>query len=118
MIDLMFQLPWPPSINRYWRNFKGRTIISKDGRDYRAAVIGKLGKGGPILSDRLAVEIYAYPPDNRRRDLDNVIKVPMDCLTHAGIWKDDSLIDDLRIVRKAVERNGRLMVRVRQINES
>ncbi len=31
-------LPWPPSVNTYWRMFKNRMIISKEGREYRVAV--------------------------------------------------------------------------------
>lgn len=38
-------------------------------------------------------------PDRRRRDLDNMPKALFDGLTHAGVWTDDSQIDDLRIVR-------------------
>lgn len=117
MIELMFKLPWPPSLNRYWRNVKGRTLISKEGRDYREEVINHIGKGTTMLHSRLAVEICAYPPDHRKRDLDNLFKGVLDSMTHAGVWKDDSLIDDLRIVRKAVDSEGRLMVRVRQVIE-
>ena len=31
-------LPWPPSVNTYWRNFDGRMIISARGREYRETV--------------------------------------------------------------------------------
>ena len=36
MIELTF--PWPPSVNKYWRTFQGRMIISAEGRSYRKAV--------------------------------------------------------------------------------
>ena len=36
MIELT--LPWPPSMNTYWRTFQGRMIISAKGREYRKAV--------------------------------------------------------------------------------
>ena len=32
-IKLVF--PWPPTVNTYYRNVKGRTIMSKAGRMYR-----------------------------------------------------------------------------------
>ena len=35
MIELT--LPWPPTVNTYWRNFGGRTIVSAKGRSYRKA---------------------------------------------------------------------------------
>lgn len=31
-----------------------------------------------------------FPPDARRRDIDNYNKALFDALTHAGIWEDDS----------------------------
>ncbi|WP_407065701.1 RusA family crossover junction endodeoxyribonuclease [Enterobacter kobei] len=38
------------------------------------------------------VEIILYPPDARRRDIDNYNKALFDALTHAGIWEDDSQV--------------------------
>ncbi|NBW22487.1 MAG: RusA family crossover junction endodeoxyribonuclease, partial [Caulobacteraceae bacterium] len=36
------------------------------------------------------VVIEAFPPDRRKRDLDNILKSLLDALTHAGVWEDDS----------------------------
>ena len=36
-------------------------------------------------------------------------------LTHAGVWKDDSQIDKLLIVRKGIEKPGRIVVTVTAI---
>lgn len=97
-------LPWPPSVNRYWRNVQGRTLISEEGRRYRDAVAGQaLEHRWPKHGDkRLTVRIEAWVPDKRRRDLDNMLKAALDALTHAGVWDDDSQIDDLRIVRMPI----------------
>lgn len=97
-------LPWPPSVNRYWRNLQGRTLISADGRKYRTEVVASVLqqlRRLPRLSGRLGVVIMVTPPDKRRRDLDNLFKAILDSLTHAGVWMDDSQIDDLHIVRQA-----------------
>lgn len=32
-------LPWPPSVNTYWRTFRGRMLISAHGRDYRVRAV-------------------------------------------------------------------------------
>jgi len=108
-------LPYPPSINRYWRNIqvgsKGRTLISREGRDYREDVLLLLrGRDQPILNGRLSVTMGLHPPDKRRRDLDNTIKVPLDALTHAGVWLDDSQIDEIVIRRLSVVEGGLLKV--------
>ena len=97
-------LPWPPSVNHYWRNVGGKTIISAKGRQYREAVRRlAIAESWPIHADkRLAVYIEAWVPDKRRRDLDNMLKAALDALTFAGVWDDDSQIDSLSIIRKPV----------------
>jgi len=92
-------LPWPPSVNKYWRTFQGRMIISAEGRSYRKAVADQvlIQRGAKHFACKLRVNIEAYRPDNRRRDLDNLLKAVLDGCTHAGVWEDDSNIVDLRI---------------------
>jgi crossover junction endodeoxyribonuclease RusA len=107
------ELPWPPSMNSYWRNVAGRTLISKDGRIYRDRIIaqgaaqGWGAHAGPVL-----VHITASPPDRRRRDLDNMLKPMLDALTHAHVWDDDSQIDGLHIVRALPVPGGLMVVEV------
>jgi crossover junction endodeoxyribonuclease RusA len=111
-------LPYPPSINHYWRQFRGRSILSRDGRAYRDLAVGvatdwrRLNGVTGAIPGRLAVHIAAYPPDGRRRDVDNIPKAVLDALKHAEVYEDDSQIDDLRIVRMAVEKPGRVEVTI------
>jgi crossover junction endodeoxyribonuclease RusA len=92
-------LPWPPSVNTYWRTFQGRMIISEKGRQYRKDVADQvlIQRGSKNFAGKMRVEIQAFRPDNRRRDLDNLLKAILDGCTHAGVWVDDSNIVDLRI---------------------
>jgi crossover junction endodeoxyribonuclease RusA len=98
---LMIVLPWPPTVNTYWRTVGGRMLISKGGRQYRDAVaeLAALHKWPKYGAARLSVQIEAWMPDKRRRDLDNLLKSMLDSLTHAGVWDDDSQIDGLAIWR-------------------
>ena len=66
-------------------------------------------------TDRLAVTIRVYPPDRRRRDLDNLTKSILDLLTKAKVWIDDSQIDDLRIIRQNIVPNGRIEIEICQL---
>jgi crossover junction endodeoxyribonuclease RusA len=100
-------LPWPPSVNDYWKHVfrgpnAGRVYIAPNGKQYREAI------GWLIRADKIApwpkeallrVTIAAHMPDRRKRDLDNLGKAVLDSLTHAGVWEDDSQIDDLRYYR-------------------
>lgn len=112
---MIIQLPWPPSVNHYWRSIPGRKhpIISEEGRDYRYKVERLLRDHGvPPITDALRVSIAAFPPDRRRRDLDNFHKAPLDALTHAGIYKDDSQIGALASARMPVQADGELALEI------
>jgi len=115
MAEINIKLPWPPSVNRYWRNVKGRTLISAEGRAYKKAVAGLVmakGLAGAFSGDdRLEVAIAAHVPDKRRRDLDNLLKASLDAITEA-IGVDDSQIDDLRIVRAEKMEGGELALTI------
>jgi crossover junction endodeoxyribonuclease RusA len=108
-------LPWPPSINHYWRHFRGRTVISQEGRTFRTNVCALLAGGGPRkppAGGRIALTLDAFPPDRRRRDLDNIQKPVLDALQHAGVYLDDSQIDLLVTRRCARMENGKLEIEI------
>lgn len=105
-------LPYPPSINHYYaRNRNGSVRLGDAGRSYRLEVWAKTRqKGLKRLLGPLAVEIEAYPPDRRVRDLDNLLKAVLDALQHAGAYENDSQIDRLTITRREVRKPGHLTV--------
>ena len=115
MTILQLTLPWPPTVNTYYRNVNGKTLISEKGREYRAAVADQvlIQRGAKMLEGRLAVAITAHVPDQRRRDLDNLLKSTLDALTHAGVWLDDQQIDSLSIERGPI--GGMLRVSVQEV---
>lgn len=100
---LTLELPYPPSVNTYWRHpgrgrLAGRHLISRKGREYRTQVgwlLRSQRAGSEPLQGRLDVTINAQPPDNRRRDIDNILKAIFDACTHGGFWLDDSQIKRL-----------------------
>lgn len=117
MIEL--ELPWPPSTNTYWRHptrgpLAGRHLISEKGRAYRNEVLACVlqAKSAKRLDSRLVLSIEAYPPDRRKRDLDNILKAACDSLVHACVIADDSLIDKLCIERKEVSSPGYIFVTI------
>lgn len=108
-------LPFPPSVNSCYRAIgRGRSILSKVGRTYRASVLTHIAAQGArtALLDRLAIAITLHPPDKRRRDVDNYLKAPLDALTHAGVWADDSQIDRLTVTRGDVRKGGAAIITI------
>ena len=102
------QLPLPPSMNTYWRNFRGRTILSQGGRDYKLAVqeyvtVNKIPNFG---SARLQAMITIFPRDRRKQDLDNRLKSLLDSLENAGVYESDSQFDKIEIARGSIKTGG------------
>ena len=108
MIEL--ELPWPPSVNRYYRHAEHRVLISREGRAYRQKVCSMLRGSGPMLEGPIEMTIDATPPDRRRRDLDNILKCLLDTLQHARFYRDDSQIKDLHCHMLEPNRTGGCVV--------
>ena len=125
-------LPWPPSVNTYWRSVpiktrRGRTnrvMISRRGREYRKAV-AKIVQEARLtrqlrgeLAGNLDVALWLAPPDKRGRDIDNYQKALFDALTHAGVWADDSQIKRLAVEWCQPQRHGGVVMAVEPIYSS
>jgi crossover junction endodeoxyribonuclease RusA len=102
------QLPLPPSVNTYWRNYRGRTVLSKNGREFKKAVqeyvtINNTPKFG---QHRLYGIISIFPRDRRIIDIDNRIKAILDALQDSGVFDDDSQFDKIEIARGSIKPGG------------
>ena len=116
-------LPWPPTANQYYRHVSkgplvGRVLLSETGRAYRKAVdaVVRQAKARKALAVPLEVRIAAYPPDRRKRDLDNLLKAALDALQASGVYLNDSQIDCLSIYRCEKVAGGQLEVAIEQFN--
>ncbi len=116
---IVLELPYPPSVNHHWRRVGHRTLISKEGRLFRKRVLTMLSvHHREPLAGRLHVRVLVYPPDRRRRDLDNIIKALFDALEHGGVYENDSQIDRLTIERGEVFKGGKAVVEITEVHSS
>ena len=98
---LKLKLPFPPSVNTYWRHVGNRVLVSKKGRQYQATVSSLLNRKDIEPHDGdLIVDIRLIPPDRRRRDVDNSLKALLDAMQFGGAYHDDA-----QIVRLTVEKH-------------
>ena len=115
MISYAMTLPFPPSVNHYWRHARGRTYVSEAGREYRSAVEARASGRFATLRGRLHVLVKLYPPDARRRDVDNSAKALLDALAHAGVYGDDSQTDKLTLERCEKAPGGAVFVEIAEV---
>ena len=113
----IIKLPYPPSMNTYWRNFRGNTVLSKAGREFKQAVWAcvmeqKIPKFG---NKRLEVTMWLYPRSKVVTDLDNRLKAVLDGLEDAGVYDNDGQIDILMIQRGAIRKGGGVDVMIEVI---
>ena len=117
MIEL--HLPYPPSVNHYWKTSGKRRYISAAGKAFRFDAHYAWHKAGsPTLGKaRVRVSVALYPPDRRRRDVDNSAKCVLDALEAIGVFDDDEQVDDLRFVRCERVEGGACIVMIEPIEQ-
>jgi Holliday junction resolvase RusA-like endonuclease len=108
-------LPYPPSVNHYWRHVGPRVLISRAGREFREHVRSVLAAwGGRPMAGPLRLVVDLFPPDRRRRDCDNALKALLDALQHGGAYADDSQIVKLEVSKHGPVAGGETVVRVEE----
>jgi crossover junction endodeoxyribonuclease RusA len=113
---VLLTLPYPPSVNHYWRRVGRRTLISREGRTFRRDVCALLtrGRGNGPRKPPAGGRIALMPSMRFRRigaaATSTTSRSP--CSTRSstpGVYEDDSQIDLLITRRGAVDaRSGRL----------
>jgi|TARA_R110000751_G_scaffold155207_2_gene260347 crossover junction endodeoxyribonuclease RusA len=109
-------LPYPPSVNTYWRANGKRRFISKAGILFTQEVIliVKQSKAKSFEEKRLAINVVIHPRSKRKFDLDNTLKAILDALMKAGMYNDDSQIDYIEIARGEAVKNGKAVINLNE----
>jgi len=136
MTDIRLILPYPPSVNHYWgtkvvtskltKKAKGRKrlivlrFLTKRAKQFRNDValhaIEQLGKP-PELRGRIAVIVEQFHGPGKVQDIDNCLKGLFDALEHCKVYRNDSQIDELLVVKKRRSAVGRVEVTIRPLGE-
>lgn len=113
-------LPFPPSMNAYWRSPGKGAKISAKGRSYRTDAIfsvwEQLKRVPKPITHEVDIHLILYPPTRAKRDLDNFQKALFDSLTHAGVWADDSQIKRMLVEWGDVTCHGKAEITINEFH--
>lgn len=130
---ISFILPWPPSVNHCkvqgiikttsnGKMYQIRTTSAKTKNFYscvREIALARNLNNSFFYNNsknfKIAALIDFYPPDNRKRDIDNPIKILLDSLVLSSIIYDDSQIYRLNVVKHEKVKNGAVEVKLLKI---
>jgi crossover junction endodeoxyribonuclease RusA len=114
---LLLNLPYPPSVNTYYRNFNGRMVLSAKGREFKQMVAEYVIENCvPKLGDaKLKITIIMRPRDKRKTDVDSRIKATLDALENAGVFNDDYQVEHLEVIRGEPIKDGKIVVTIEEI---
>lgn len=132
-MEMTLTLPWPPSVNHYKR--LGRIVKTKGGKLYQQRVNSdetktfyfqvymlskkQMPQEWPKSVDSATISyeirVSLHPPDEKRRDIDNVLKVLLDSLMHAKVINDDSQITRLYVEKLGTMSYGQTIVTVKEL---
>lgn len=100
MIDQIFlELPYPISTNRYWRIFRGDSVVSADAKAYKNTIKNIAAEKNIVpFNGNVSLQIIIYPKRNKDGsanakvlDLDNCLKVVLDALQGVAYDNDKQI---------------------------
>lgn len=93
---ITFSLPFPPAANNLFVNGAAGRFISPRYKAWRSDagwMVPRTAKGA--VPGHFRAVLTFDRPDRRKRDLDNLLKAPMDLLKTMGVIMDDRLAERL-----------------------
>lgn len=111
-------LPYPPSKNEYTKYWRGRVVLSDEGRAYKERVYGIFLERGKLFTalfhGEVSMAIEVYPPDHMQRDILNITESLADALEHCA-YDNDYQIAHVKIDRMpVVEGDGKVVVDIQR----
>tara|TARA_R110000822_G_scaffold3036_10_gene13887 strand:+ start:2454 stop:2807 length:354 start_codon:yes stop_codon:yes gene_type:complete len=103
----------PPTVNHYWLQHGVRRFLSKRANTFRHDIKGHCKD--KRLEGFLSVHIDYYPPDKRKRDIDNIIKPILDALQHAELFEDDYQVKKISANRLETITGGSCVITITEL---
>lgn len=103
----------PPTVNHMYRTgYRSRfkTLEVREYQQYAVNCLREAWAGRKTLNGRIEMRLIFTTDDKRRWDIDNRVKAIQDCLSVAGVIRDDSQLDALHIERRYGNKKSTKMI--------
>jgi len=99
-MEIIIDLPWPPSTNSIWRGAGRHVYRSKEYTAWIAQAHGEklIQKIKKNIKGKFEAFIVLNPPDKRQRDIDNYHKAILDFAQASKMIENDRLCQKLTVV--------------------
>jgi len=111
----------PTVNNAYGINTRtGAPYLKTAQKEYREIVQNIVRENGWNFQANIPIKVMIVMNfgNKRRNDLDNRLKALFDACTHAKVWEDDSLIDDLHVARGLTSGEPSIMMQVQAMEDA
>ncbi|ADO45613.1 Crossover junction endodeoxyribonuclease [Hydrogenobacter thermophilus TK-6] len=119
MIEIVLsQVPVPKS-NRYVRRKGGKVFKPPRVKNWEVRALWEISQqySGKPLEGKLSMDVVLVLPNNRKRDIDNMLKSLWDILERAGVIKNDHQIYEIRTIKKVIKGEQKTIVRIKEFTE-
>lgn len=118
--ELTLTLPYPNlcSVNGMYKRKGKKVFLTEEAKAFKDEVYYLLFRRQGFGKSKISIEIIIYPPDNRIRDIDNILKITFDSMQYAGMYNNDSQIKQLYLEMMPYcthYKVGQLQVKIREI---
>lgn len=115
MQEINFNLVYPVglSVNHMYVISSKKVFLKKEAVAYKKYVYFTLANQPKFKDVPLSVTLDIYPPDKRKRDLDNVLKLVLDSLQYSQVIDNDCNIYELHVTKKSIVKDGLLKISIK-----
>lgn len=108
-----------PKTNRYIRTKGGRVFKPPRVKNWEVRALWEIKQqySGEPIDRKVSVDITLTLPNNRKRDIDNMLKSLWDVLEKAGVIKNDNLIYEVRTVKRIVKGSQGVEIRIKELED-
>ncbi|MEZ0361746.1 MAG: RusA family crossover junction endodeoxyribonuclease [Hydrogenobacter sp.] len=119
MIEIVLSKIPVPKSNRYVRKKGGKVFKPPRVKNWEVRAMWEISQQyrGKPLEGRLSMDVLLVLPNNRKRDIDNMLKSLWDILEKAGVIKNDNQIYEIRTVKKVVKGQEGTVIRIKEYIE-